>query len=187
MTDRTPTGPPTIHHITPPGALIGFTGGWTPPQPAAVSEVDGALALDLSLQVTPPPRALRLTTQSDLVEADRRARAELDAFAQRFVAIVVEVCVAERALTQLLRHCTPSVYAQLGRRIDALKAINAASPTPRGSSVLRPRVASVRTSLVHSTALEVSARYQHGERSRALAARLEVIRDRWQCVDLHIG
>ena len=41
--------------------------------------------------------------------------------------------------------------------------------------------------MVRDDAVEASAHVRYGRRSRAVAARFEVVRDRWQCVALTFG
>jgi hypothetical protein len=41
--------------------------------------------------------------------------------------------------------------------------------------------------LIRPDAVEASAHVRYGRRSRAVAARFEVVRDRWQCVALTWG
>jgi hypothetical protein len=48
-------------------------------------------------------------------------------------------------------------------------------------------VVGVRTALIRSDAVEASAHVRYGRRSRAVAARFEVVRDRWQCVAITWG
>ena len=57
----------------------------------------------------------------------------------------------------------------------------------RGPNPARPVVVGVRTALVRDDAVEASAHVRYGRRSRAVAARFEVVRERWQCVAIQFG
>lgn len=145
--------------------------------------VQGTLALDLFPQVAPPRPAVPVTGAGDVASLVRSDRAALDSFARTWVTAAVQVAMADRPVTQMLRHCTPEVYADLSHRS---KVVHEASG-PTRARIVRPVVVSVRTSLVRPDALEVSAHVRHGRRSRAVAARLEHIRGRWQGVAITFG
>ncbi|UUZ61732.1 Rv3235 family protein [Nocardioides sp. B-3] len=88
----------------------------------------------------------------------------------------------DRPAAQLLRHCSPEVYGELTRR--ARLVAKAAGTTPalgRGRGAIRPVLRSTRTSPVRDDALEAAAHVRYGARSRAPAARFEVVDGRWQC------
>ena len=157
------------------------------PAPAPVASVQGSLALDLLPRVEPPRARLRAARACDLVAAEHLSREQVDAFVQRCLQAVAEIAVGDRPVTQVLRHCVPEVYADLGERARQVSAAaGGRSVAPRAASA-RPVVRSVRTSLVRADALEASAHVRYGRRSRAVAARFEVVRDRWQCVALEWG
>ena len=166
-----------------PGASIIALPSLTPP--ARLASVQGSLALDLTPRVEPPRPRLRAATAMDLVPAERLARERVDAFVLRCLQAVAEIAAGDRPVTQVLRHCVPEVYVDLG---DRSREVRAAAGTQagagRGRHPARPVVRTVRTSLVRVDALEASARIRYGTRSRAVAARFEVVRDRWQCVAL---
>ena len=65
-------------------------------------------------------------------------------------------------------------WAQAPRRLPM--------PLMEGPNPARPVVVGVRTALIRSDAVEASAHVRYGRRSRAVAARFEIVRDRWQCV-----
>ena len=154
----------------------------------AVASVQGSLALDLTPRLDPPEseaQVLPAPRVGDLVSADAGQRAGLDRFVRRFLAGAVEVACGDRPMAQLLRHCSPEVYADLGRR--AKLVTTAAGTTPargRGRGAVRPVLRSAHTSLVRADALEATAHVRYGARSRALAARFEVVDGRWQCTAL---
>jgi hypothetical protein len=155
------------------------------PAPAPVASVQGSLALDLLPRVEPPRARLRAARACDLVAAEDLSREHVDAFVQRCLQAVAEIAVGDRPVTQVLRHCVPEVYADLGERArQVVAAAGGTAARARGASAARPVVRSVRTSLVRADALEASAHVRYGRRSRAVAARFEVVRDRWQCVAL---
>ncbi len=159
----------------------------TPAHPAMAS-VQGALALDLTPRAAPPRPRLRSARAVDLVAVEQRARGQVDAFVGRYLQAVVEISAGDRAVAQVLRHTVPEVYDALGARARAVSTVIAASPgTTSGPNPARPVVVGVRTALIRSDALEASAHVRYGRRSRAVAARFEIVRDRWQCVALSWG
>ncbi|KQT89355.1 hypothetical protein ASG49_16390 [Marmoricola sp. Leaf446] len=144
-----------------------------------VASVQGTLALDLGGGAAttsaglPSPLALL-----------PGGRAELDAFAQRFAAAVVEVVGGDRGPSQLLRWTSPEVYADLQRR-SAL--MNRTVPGDRRVRRLRSQVRSVHLSCPAPGAVELSIHVRRGERSRAVAARLVQREGRWCCTALEFG
>ena len=160
----------------------------SPASPPRLASVQGSLALDLTPRVEPPRPRLRAATACDLVPAEHLARERVDAFVLRCLQAVAEIAAGDRPVTQVLRHCVPEVYADLGDRArHVVAAAGLPSGAGRGAHPARPVVRSVRTSLVRADALEASAHVRYGRRSRAVAARFEVVRDRWQLVALEWG
>jgi hypothetical protein len=159
----------------------------TRPGPPLAS-VQGALALDLTPRTAPPRPRLRSTRTCDLVEAERAERGQVDAFVGRYLQAVVEIAVGDRPLSQVLRHSVPEVYDDLAERARTVGAATGLAPGQvRGPNPARPVVIGVRTALIRSDAVEASAHVRYGRRSRAVAARFEVVRDRWQCVAISFG
>lgn len=111
-------------------------------------------------------------------------RAELDAFAGRFSAAVVEVIGGDRGPRQLLRWTSEDVYEDLQQRSEALAR---ATPVDQRVRRLRAQVRSVHLFCPSPEAAELSVHVRHGQRSRAIAARLEWRRQRWQCTALQFG
>ena len=111
-------------------------------------------------------------------------RAELDAFAHRFASAVVEVVGGDRGPQQLLRWTSEAVYADLQRRCALLTRT---VPGDRRVRRLRSQVRSVHVFCPSATAAELSVHVRHGERSRAIAARIELVEERWRCVALEFG
>jgi len=108
----------------------------------------------------------------------------VEAWAARFAQVVVEVVAGDRSVSQLLRCTTPEVYADLSRRTAVLH--RSVAPHQR----LRRQRAVVRSVHVFCpvvTAAEVSVHVRHGDRGRAIAARLEYRDRRWQCVAIEFG
>jgi len=155
---------------------------------ARTASVQGALALDLTPRTAPPRPRLRSTRASDLAELERSAREQLDAFVGRYLQAVVEIAAGDRPVAQLLRHTVPEVFDALGERARTVTAAaGLATGRVRGPNPARPVLVGVRTALIRSDAIEASAHVRYGRRSRALAARFEVVRDRWQCVAISWG
>lgn len=148
-----------------------------------IASVQGSLALDLTWRTTPPRPRLRSAQTCDLVAAEAADRRRVDAFVGRFVQAAVEIAAGDRPVGQLLRHSVPEVYDALAERSRTVGvAAGAGAEGPRGANPTRPVVVGVRTALIRPDALEASAHVRYGRRSRAVAARFEIVRDRWQCV-----
>ncbi|GAB3029195.1 hypothetical protein GCM10011376_14830 [Nocardioides flavus (ex Wang et al. 2016)] len=155
---------------------------------APVASVQGSLALDLTPRTAPPRPRLRSARTTDLVALEHAAREHVDAFVGRFLQAVVEIGAGDRPVTQVLRHAVPEVYDQLTERARTVSSAGGATPGHvRGPNPARPVVVGVRTALIRRDAVEASAHVRYGRRSRAVAARFEVVRDRWQCVAIQFG
>ena len=160
----------------------------TPSGAPSMASVQGALALDLTPRTAPPRPRLRSTRSLDLVAVEVAARGQVDAFIGRYLQAVVEIGAGDRPVGQVLRHTVPEVYDDLGERARTVGAAARLAPGQvRGPNPARPVVVGVRTALIRSDAVEASAHVRYGRRSRAVAARFEIVRDRWQCVALSWG
>lgn len=158
------------------------------PSAVPMASVQGSLALDLTPRAAPPRPRLRSAHSNDLVELEQAARRRVDAFVGRYLQAVVEVGVGDRPVTQVLRHTVPEVYDELGERAREVGVAGSdVEVRPRGANPARPVVLGVRTAMVRADAVEASAHVRYGRRSRAVAARFEVVRERWQCVALVWG
>ncbi|MCW2821137.1 MAG: hypothetical protein JWQ67_639 [Marmoricola sp.] len=146
------------------------------PSPVPVASVQGTLALDYGSAVG--------STRAPDLRVLRGDRAGLEAFAHRFANAVVEVIGGDRGPSQLLRWTTERVYADLQRR-SALLART--TPGDRRVRRLRSQVRSVHVFCPSAEAAEISVHVRHGERSRAIAARLELVEGRWCCTALEFG
>lgn len=144
--------------------------------PMPIASTQGTLALDLD-----PHPELPRTPELRIVTG---GRSDLDAFAARFSQAVVEVIGGDRGLHQLLRWTSPEVYADLVLRTTALAE---ATGTDQRVRRLRAQVRSVHLFCPRADAAELSVHVRHGERSRALAARIELLEGRWQCTALEFG
>ena len=155
---------------------------------APLASVQGSLALDLTPRTAPPRPRLRSARSSDLVVVELATREHVDAFVGRFLQAVVEIGAGDRPVTQVLRHAVPEVYEDLTARARTVTAAAGSVPgRVRDPNPARPVVVGVRTALIRSDAVEASAHVRYGRRSRAVAARFEIVRERWQCVALQIG
>lgn len=154
----------------------------------AMASVQGALALDLTPRTAPPRPRLRSTRSFDLVAVEQAARGQVDAFVGRYLQAVVEIAAGDRPVGQVLRHTVPEIYDDLTERARTVGALSRVTPGQvRGPNPARPVVIGVRTALIRSDAVEASAHVRYGRRSRAVAARFEIVRDRWQCVAISWG
>ena len=158
------------------------------PAPRQLASVQGALALDLTPRTAPPRPRLRSAQTNDLVAVEVAARGRVDAFVGRYLQATVEIAAGDRPVAQVLRHTVPEIYEELAQRARNVTEAGGPAPGPaRGPNPARPVVVGVRTALIRSDAVEASAHVRYGRRSRAVAARFEVVRDRWQCVAIAWG
>jgi hypothetical protein len=146
------------------------------PAPVPMASVQGTLALDYGNSVQ--------STRTPELRVLPGARAELEAFAHRFASAVVEVIGGDRGPSQLLRWTTERVYADLQRRAALLART---TPGDRRVRRLRSQVRSVHVFCPSPEAAEISVHVRHGERSRAIAARIELLDGRWCCTALQFG
>lgn len=144
-----------------------------------VAPVQGALALDLLGSAGMP-----VTPELSLVTGSAVCHDEVRAWAARFAQAVVEVLGGDRPLTQLVRWTSVRVYADLGRRVQILGRSTVGAQRLR---TVRPQVRSVHVYQPGPDTAEISVHVRHGQRSRALAARLELTRGRWTCTALQLG
>ncbi|TCO46961.1 hypothetical protein EV646_106200 [Kribbella antiqua] len=106
------------------------------------------------------------------------------AWAGRLVQAVSEVLAGVRPISQLVRFTDEVVFADLNRRVRLLGLTTTA--TARGAKE-RSAVRSIRICTPAKQVAEVAAHVRHGERSRAIALRMEIRRNRWVCTALEIG
>ncbi len=104
-------------------------------------------------------------------------------WAHRFVQILVEVVSGDRPPAQLVRWTTRPVYLAVAEHAQSQSRHRVRKHARLG----RQQVAAVRVSQPDGKAIEVCARIRSGERFRALAARLDVTDDGWQCTALELG
>ncbi|QIK65593.1 hypothetical protein G7072_03905 [Nocardioides sp. HDW12B] len=133
--------------------------------------VQGSLALSWA-PVEARPRPVRVSDEDS----------EITALARRFAQAAVEVVAGQRPVLQLLRWTDEHVYADLERRASLVRQARGSSPRR-----VHAQVRSVHVCRPHDDSAEVSVHVRHGERSRALALRLERHRDRWRCTVLQFG
>lgn len=166
-------------------------------QPALFSSRSG-VAGATSLLPVPAPRMPVLAPQAalplDLAAGGLPARPDLHlvqgaddgltGFCARLAQAIVEVMGGDRGVHQLMRWTTEEVYADLCRRTSLLQRT-----TPAEARVRRVRavVRSVRLFRPAPGVAELSVHVRHGQRSRAIAARLERRDGRWRCTVLELG
>jgi hypothetical protein len=147
------------------------------PVPVAITQ--GTLALDLQPRLDPPPVLV--------TGVGRQRRHSIEQWARRFAQAAVEIVGGDRPPTQLLRWTSRTVYADLERR--AVLVARAGGHTPGAARVqpVTPRVRSIHTSFVAPHVVEASAHVAYGHRSRAVAARFELRKNRWICTALEFA
>lgn len=159
------------------------------PQIPSEAYYQGTLALDFRLPSGLPatPAAPQLT----VLPGGRRASAgqtpgdlpDVEHWAACFVQAIVEVIGGDRPVAQLTRWTSAMVYCDISRRVSILGTTSTAASRGR---VSRPQVRSVHLCQPCDGVAEVAAHIRHGQRSRAVAARLEVVQGRWLCTALQL-
>jgi hypothetical protein len=149
-----------------------------------MASVQGTLALDIGPRVEVPEPALQArpgdSARLDVVAVDLVQRRHFEQHAARIGAAVVEIVGGDRPVSQLLRWATPEVYQDLARRAHLVAQAVGRRPGAGGLQAVRPHLVAAHTSFVSERSAEVSLHVRYGERSRAVAARFELIRGRWQ-------
>ena len=149
-----------------------------------VATVQGTLALDLGphLNVPEPDVTGRPGGSAllDVVHVDLVQRRRFEQHAARIGAAVVEIVGGDRPVSQVLRWTTPEVYQDLARRAHLVASAVGRRPGAGGIQSVRPQLVAAHASFVSERCAEVSLHVRYGARSRAVAARFELIRDRWQ-------
>jgi hypothetical protein len=149
-----------------------------------VASVQGTLALDLGPRLDMPDLEVPVHQGSgiglDVVRVDLVRRRRFEQHAARIGAALVEIVGGDRPVSQVLRWTTPEVYQDLARRAHLVAAAVGKRPGAGGVQSVRPHLVAAHTSFVSERCAEVSLHVRYGQRSRAVAARFELIRDRWQ-------
>lgn len=153
-----------------------------------VASVQGTLALELEPRQDPPEvRGGPGHPGGDVVPIDRRLRRQLEDWSRRYAQAAVEIVGGDRPVTQLLRWTTPTVYEDLARRAQVVARAGGHRPGQGRVQAVRPKVLGVRTCFLTPEVVEASLHVRYGQRSRALAARFELIGGRWQCSALEFA
>ncbi|WP_410790721.1 Rv3235 family protein [Kribbella sp. C-35] len=109
---------------------------------------------------------------------------EVRVWGARLAQAVSEVLAGDRPISQLVRFTDDVVFMELNRRVRMLGMNSTAGM--RGAKE-KSTVRSVRVFMPEPSIAEVAAHVRHGQRSRAVAFRLEVRRNRWVCTALELG
>ncbi|HET7430345.1 MAG TPA: Rv3235 family protein [Nocardioides sp.] len=161
------------------------------PPPTPVASVQGTLALDVGPRLDVPDPALGPTATGspglDVVPVDLVHRRRFEQHAARIGAAVVEIVGGDRPVSQVLRWTSPEVYQDLARRAHLVAAAVGRRPGTGGIQSVRPHLVAMHTSFVSHACAEVSLHVRYGARSRAVAARFELVRDRWQVTALEFA
>jgi Family of unknown function (DUF6459) len=160
------------------------------PDPVPAATVQGTLALDLTPCYDPPALPGRHPGRpgGDVVPIEVAQRHRIEAWAYRYAQAVVEIVAGDRPASQLVRWTAPGVHADLARRAQLVARAGGHVPGQgRAGQVVRPQVQGVRSCFVTARRVEVSIHVRHGERSRAIAARFELVDGRWLCTALEFA
>jgi hypothetical protein len=176
--------------------------------PTPVASTQGTLALDLGPRLDVPEPALAPWLRPspdgqvegegaadvphagagyDVVAVDLVRRRRFEQHAARIGAAVVEIVGGDRPVSQVLRWTTPEVYQDLARRAHLVAAAAGRRPGAGGAQSIRPQLVAAHASFVTEVCAEVSLHVRYGSRSRAVAARFELLRDRWQVTALEFA
>jgi hypothetical protein len=156
--------------------------------PVPVASVQGTLALDLQPRHDPPPlRDLPGRPAGDVISIDQAMRRQVESWARRYVQAATEIVGGDRPVTQLLRWSTREVYLDLQRRALLVARAGGHRPGQGRCQPVRPHVVGVRTCFLSARAVEAGVHVRYGARSRALAARFELLGGRWQCTALEFA
>ncbi|MET0741063.1 MAG: Rv3235 family protein [Candidatus Nanopelagicales bacterium] len=138
--------------------------------------LDLVYALPSGLPAIPeaPPR-LRIVAGVTAVAG----RADVSAWASRFVPALVEVLSGDRPVSQLMRWTDREVYEEIRKRVENV-------PRSSGRRQARAAVRSIHLCQPRPGAAEITAVVRAGRRTRALAVRLDVIEDRWRCTEFAV-
>lgn len=139
-----------------------------------------------SVGISPLQEALSLGLDEPVTVVSPQAadRASLERCLPRLCSVLVEILTGDRNVQQLLRWTTEEVYADLvGRQMR----INHACGRDQRVRSVSAKVRNVRVYWASPRAAEVSVHIRQGGRSRALAARIEMINGRWLCSALEVG
>lgn len=109
---------------------------------------------------------------------------EARAWGGRLAQAVSEVLAGDRPVAQLVRFTDEDVFVELNRRVRLLGLTTTANG--RGTKE-RCVLWSVRVCRPNSEVAEIAAHVRHGGRSRAIALRMELRRNRWICTALEVG
>jgi hypothetical protein len=156
--------------------------------PVPVGSVQGTLALDLQPRQDPPPLGdVAASPAADVIPIDLTQRRHLERWAWRYAQAAVEIVGGDRPVSQLLRWSTREVYVDLERRAQLVARAGGHRPGVSRVQPVRPVVLGVHSCFMSRSVAEVSVHVRYGQRSRALAARFELLGDRWQCSALEFA
>lgn len=156
--------------------------------PVPLASVQGTLALDLTPVLDPPAVSVEPGGPgSDLSPVPAQVRSGLEQWVGRYVQAVAEIAAGERPPSQLARWTRRDVHQDLSRRAELVARAAGRPGQVRRRVGNRAQVVAVRVSFLDERTAEACARVRHGERSRAVALRLEHVRGRWLCVALELG
>ena len=143
----------------------------------------GALALSYPLPegLTADPQTTALVVVAH--GARNGSGGGTEAWAATFIQAVIEVIASDRPVTQLVRWTSRPVYIEIAQRQRHVARHRSAT----GVRSNRQQVATVRVCRPLEGCAEVAARVTFGPRSRAVAARLDYVNDRWVCTAISFG
>lgn len=161
-----------LRHIPPlPGEII----SWPATAPSAATQ--HTLDLDLA-------PLLGTATSTATGTGAGTGPHPLQARAARFTMAVIEALSGDRPVMQLERWMTPAAFDDLA---ELAAVMNLCSDAEARARTERPRLLSVHVCEPADQVAEVSGHVRQGQRSRAVALRLERQVDGWLCTAVQVG
>ena len=159
-------------------------GGGAAKEGVKLSVVPAVGGVSRSVAAPGQPDGARASLTTSAATGTAPGLPEVRVWGARLAQAVSEVLAGDRPISQLVRFTDDVVFMELNRRVRMLGMNSTAGM--RGAKE-KSTVRSVRVFMPEPRIAEVAAHVRHGQRSRAVAFRLEVRRNRWVCTALELG
>lgn len=135
-----------------------------------------------SISATYKPSAKWVERHKDIDLPLPEEAPEVSAVARALALHSLDILLGHRPPSVLRPWLTPDVFAVLARRASLALRVKGRAPHTQ-----RPRITSISFYPVRKRAVEVAVVAHDGQRGRAIAMRLEYLREKWRVVALEIG
>lgn len=135
-----------------------------------------------SISATYKPSAKWVENRKDIDLPLPEEAPEVSKIAHALALHSLDILLGHRPASVLRPWLTPDVFAVLARRASLALRVNGRAPLTQ-----RPRIHNVCFYPVRKRAVEVAVVAHDGKRGRAIAMRLEYLREKWRVVALEIG